>query len=289
MLMSPRNVEEIPDVVYGYANGRPLRLNIARPKSPPDEPMPAIVYIHGGAWIMGDYKGPWNYPFAARGYFTANVEYRLSGESVFPAQIHDCKAAIRWLRAHREEYNIDHQRIGVWGHSAGGHLAALLGTSHDVEELEGEEGSEGLPSLVQAVIDLFGPTDLSQIIGTQKYSSFLEAAEKLVDGRLDEREALVKMANPIAYVTPDDPPFLIIHGENDDVVPFSQSQLLHDALRKAGVGSTLVKVKNAGHGFNPNPDGAMVEPNIHEINELISDFFDTHLRKERPLANPFQT
>jgi len=266
----PQNVEEIRDIVYGNVKGRPLRLNIARPKLPPKKPMPIIVYIHGGAWMMGDYKGPENYPFAAKGYFTVNIEYRLSDEAIFPAQIHDCKAAIRWLRAHAEEYGIDPDRIGVWGHSAGGHLAALLGTSHDITEMEGDEGSEGFSSSVQAVVDLCGATDLFQLD--------LDATEKLVGGPLNERTELVKMANPVTYVTPDDPPFLIIHGDKDPHVPLIHSELLYNALRKANVEATFIIVKNGDHGFHPSPKEAKAEPNLDEIHNIISNFFDKHLK-----------
>lgn len=275
----PSNVEEVQDVVFGMGDGRPLRLNIARPKSLPKEPMPVVVFVHGGAWRGGDYKNPRNYPLAAKGYFTVNVEYRLSGEATFPAQVHDCKTAIRWLRANAEKYKIVTDRIGVWGSSAGGHLAALLGTSGGVQELEGEGGSADFSSRVQAVIDLFGPTDFSQIIGTKKYLTFLEVAEELVGGPLDEETGLVKMANPITYVTPDDPAFLIIHGEKDRAVPFNQSNLLHKALRKARVNSTLIKVKNGGHGFYPTPKEATVTPSHQEIMQMIVDFLDMHVKK----------
>jgi len=273
----PPNVEEIRDVVFSRVGNRSLRLNIARPKEPPSEPMPVIVFIHGGGWRKGSYKGPQNYPFAAKGYFTINIEYRLSTEATFPAQIHDCKAAIRWLRANAEKYNINPDRIGVWGLSAGGHLAALLGTSGDVPELEGEGGYEGFSSRVQAVVDWFGPTDISKIGGG--HNNLNSPLCMLVGGPLDEKADLVKMANPITYVTPDDPPFLIIHGENDHVVPFSQSVLLYNALRKAGVEATLIRVENADHGFRPNPPGATVKPSREEILKLTMEFFDKHLKK----------
>jgi len=273
----PPNVEEIKDVIFGTGGNRPLRLNIARPKELPKGSMPVVVFIHGGGWKGGTYKGSQNYPFAARGYFTVNIEYRLSGEATFPAQIHDCKAAIRWLRANAEKFNIDPNRIGVWGTSAGGHLAALLGTSGDVPELEGKGGSEGFSSSVQAVVDWFGPTDLSKMGGWHNNPDSPEC--KLVGGPLGEKIDLVKMANPITYVTHDDPPFLIIHGENDRIVPFSQSMLLYNALRKAGVEATLIKVQNADHGFRPNPSGATVKPSRKEILELTMNFFDRHLKK----------
>lgn len=279
--MLPPNVEEIRDIVFGTGEGRPLRLNIARPKPLPKEPMPIIVFIHGGAWISGDYRGPQNYPLAAQGYFTVNIEYRLSSEAIFPAQIKDCKAAIRWLRANAEEYNINPERIGVWGTSAGGHLAALLGTSGDTPELEGKGGSPSFSSRVQAVTDLFGPTDFNKMSSHEKpWREEPNSPEcRLVGGPLHERADLVKMANPITYITPDDPPFLIIHGEKDQVVPFNQSELLYGALMEAGVEATLIKVENGDHGFRPNPPGAIVKPNLQEIMQIMMGFFDRHLKK----------
>ena len=273
------NVEEIQDVVFCVRGSRKLRLNIARPRGMQRERLPAIVYIHGGAWIEGDHRGPMNYPFAAHGYFTISIEYRLSWEATFPAQIHDCKAAVRWLRAHAEELKIDPDRIGVWGDSAGGHLAALLGTSGGVSELEGEGCWEGYSSRVNAVIDLFGPTDLFKL---SKGRNMLYSPECiLVGGPLEEKAEIVRMANPITYVTPEAPPFLIIHGENDEIVPFNQSELLYNALREAGVEAILIKVKNAGHMFLPVPPNAEIKPSIKEILQIMIAFFDKHLKKKQ--------
>jgi len=240
--------------------------------------MPVIIYIHGGGWLYGDYKGAENYPFAARGYFTVNIEHRLSSDAIFPAQIHDCKAAVRWLRANAEKYGIDAERIGVWGASSGGHLAALLGTTSNMSYLEGEGGSEGFSSRVQAVADWFGPTDFSKMGGVHEMPYSPEC--RLVGGWLREKAGLVQMANPIAYVTGDAPPFLIIHGEKDQVVPFSQSELLYEALRRAGVEATLIKVENADHGFRSNPPWAKTKPNQKEIQQLTMDFFDKHLKED---------
>jgi acetyl esterase/lipase len=270
-------VEEIRDVVFGTGGQRPLRLNIARRKQLPRERSPVIVCIHGGGWYSLDYKGPQNYPFAAQGYFTVNIEYRLSSEAVFPAQIEDCKAAIRWLRANSKKYNIDPDRIGVWGNSAGGHLAALLGTSGDVPELEGNGGSGRFSSRVQAVVDLFGPTDFTQIKRCRDDPNAPEC--RLVGGLLHDRADLVKAANPITYITPGDPPFLIMHGVNDQVVPFSQSELLCNALKDAGVEATLIPVKNASHLFYPTSPDTMINPSRQELLQIMVGFFDRHLKK----------
>lgn len=274
--LSPR-IEEIHDVVFGTTGSRPLRLNIARPTTQPKEPMPVIVFIHGGGWFRGDYRGPQNYPFAARGYFTANIEYRLSGEAVFPAQIHDCKAAIRWIRVNAEKYQIDPNLIGVWGLSAGGHLAALLGTSGDIPALEGPEMNGGVSSRVHAVVDWYGPTDLSRMGGSHDLPDSPEC--RLVGGLLHERKEIVRLANPMTYITLDVPPVLMIHGEKDQVVPFNQSELLHQALTEVGADATLIKVKNGDHNFLPNPPNATIDPSLHEIMQRTIAFFDSTLKK----------
>lgn len=275
--LSPR-IEEIQDVAFGTTGSRPLMLNIARPKKKPKESMPVVIFVHGGGWYRGDHKGPQNYPFAAKGYFTVNIEYRLSGEAVFPAQIHDCKAAIRWLRANAEKFKINPDQIGVWGLSAGGHLAALLGTSGDVPDLEGNGGARGFSSRVEAVVDWYGPTDLSKMGGTHDEPDSPEC--RVVGGLLYERKEIVRMANPITYVTSDDPPFLMIHGEKDQIVPFNQSELLYHALKESGVDVTLIKVKNGDHNFLPNPSNATIEPSLQEIMRKTIDFFDNNVRKE---------
>jgi acetyl esterase/lipase len=173
----PESVEYIPNVEYATGAGMPLKLDILRPDPMPKNKVPVMIYIHGGGWLGGsyqllpnllyilwqsDYKVPVNVLLAANGFFTVTIQYRKSFEAIFPAQIEDCKAAVRWVRAHAEEYNLDTEHIGVWGHSAGGHLAALLGTSADVEELEGNGGWGEYSSRVHAVVDCFGPTDFKQ-------------------------------------------------------------------------------------------------------------------------------
>lgn len=275
--LSP-SIEEIHDVAFGTTGSRPLLLNIARPNNQPQEVMPVIIFIHGGGWFRGDYKGPQNYPFAAKGYFTVNIEYRLSDEAIFPVQIHDCKAAIRWLRANAKKYHINPDLIGVWGLSAGGHLASLLGTSGDIPDLEGNSGTEGFSSRVQTVVDWYGPTDLSKMGGTHDEPDSPEC--RVVGGLLYERMEIVQMVNPITYVTSDDPPFLMIHGEKDQIVPFNQSELLYQALKEAGVDVTLIKVKNGDHNYLPNPSNAIIEPSLQEIMTRTIDFFDKNLIKE---------
>jgi len=273
------NVERIEDIVFGSGGGRELRLDIIRPKEKPKSPMPVVVWVHGGAWRAGSRKGGPAGVLASKGYFVASIEYRLSQEATFPAQIEDCKCAIRYLRAHAKKYNIDSDHIGVWGSSAGGHLVALLGTSGDVEELEGKGGWQDQSSRVQAVCDWFGPTDFPKMGG--RHDDINSPECQLVGGSYTEKADVVRAANPITYVSCDDPPFLIMHGEEDRTVPINQSELLDEALTKAGVEVTFVRVKNAGHGFRQRPGGPRMQPGREEMQEEITAFFDRHLKKQK--------
>ena len=174
----------------------------------------------------------------------ASINYRFSQHALFPAQIEDCKAAIRWLRANAKKYNLDAGHIGVWGASAGGHLVALLGTTGGVKELEGKGGNLDQSSRVQCVVDWFGPTDFTKMGGWQDKPDSPMA--RLVGGPVKDKPELAVKANPITYVGKDSAPFLIMHGEEDKLVPMNQSELMDEALRKAGVESTLVRIPKAG-------------------------------------------
>ena len=270
---APPDVEVVRDVEFGKGGDRALKLHLVKPKSPPKEPMPVVVYIYGGGWKAGS-RDAGVRPLtrlAQKGYFGASIEYRLSQEAKFPAQIEDCKAAIRFLRSKAKEYGIDPDRIGVWGPSAGGHLAALVGTSGDVKELEGAGGSQEFSSRVQAVVDWFGPTDFLKM-GKNKIEHDAPGSpeSQLIGGPIQENKEKVAKANPITYVSKDDPPFLIMHGDKDDLVPLSQSELLQEALQKAGVDSTLKVMAGQGHGFRGGDAEAPVEA-----------FFDKFLRPRR--------
>ncbi len=272
-LQAAPGAEVVRDVEYGTGGGRPLRMHLVKPMFPPKAPMPVVVYIHGGGWRGGNRDAgvrPLS-RLASRGYFGATIEYRLSGEARFPAQIEDCKAAIRFLRSKAKEYGIDPDRIGAWGPSAGGHLVALLGTSGDVQELEGKGGAAELSSRVQAVVDWFGPTDFLKM-GKNKIDHDAPRSPEslLVGGPIQENPEKVAAANPITYVSKDDPPFLIMHGDKDDLVPFSQSELLHAALEKAGVPSKLHVVKGAGHGFGGR-----------DLEAMVDEFLDRNLKGKK--------
>lgn len=229
------------------------QLDLYVPKG--DGPFPVVVWIHGGGWNSGDKANPRALYLAAQGYAVASLNYRLSPEAIFPAQIHDVKAAIRWLRANANRYDLDPNRIAAWGASAGGHLAALLGTSADDPTLEDlSMGHPEYSSQVQAVVDWYGPTDFLQMEAQDlrcskiNHDSPSSGESQLVGCAIQSCPTAVAAANPLTYVTPNDPPFLIQHGTLDCVVPPGQSVLLRDSLQAARVPVTLDLLPLQSHG-----------------------------------------
>lgn len=261
----PAGVTADRDVAYGTHERQKLDVYVPRG----DGPFPLILWVHGGGWEGGskDSGGP-VVNLVGRGYVVASTNYRLSRHAPFPAQIHDVKGAVRYLRANAKKYKIDPDRIGVAGASAGGHLVALLGTSGDVKELEGDVGPKDVSSRVRCVIDFFGPTDLLKLSPANAKEN---PVTRLLGGSTKDKRELAVSANPITYVSKDDPPILIVHGDKDPIVPLSQSELLYEALKKAGVDATLKVVPEAGHGngiFTP------------ELAKEYVEFFDKHLKKK---------
>ncbi len=277
------------DIEYGRAGQRPLLLHLLLPREPTTRPLPVVVFIHGGAWRAGsrDVGIPALAPLVASGHYAGvSVGYRLSQEAIWPAQIHDCKAAIRWVRAQAPKYGFDPIKIGVWGSSAGGHLVSLLGTSGDVKELEGENGSPGFSSRVQCVVDFCGPSDFLEFAKFKRTALAPTASPEspeslLLGGPVLERKELARQASPVTYASADDPPFLIVHGTDDPLVPFSQAELLYAALKKAGAKPLLVKIQGGGHGIG-GP----------EVSQRVRAFLDRHLRgldvevSEEPITAP---
>jgi acetyl esterase/lipase len=269
----PEGVKAERDIEYARVGETTLLLDVFRPESS-GQPLPLVVWVHGGGWSGGDKAANPALPLSASGYVVASINYRLSGTARFPAQIEDCRAAIRWLRANARKYNIDPKRVGVWGSSAGGHLVALLGTAGDVSKWDGVGANTDQPARVQAVCDYYGPTDLlaEKIPGRGRGPD--SAVGRLLGGAVDEHKDEAGQASPINYVSADDPPFLILHGEQDETVPIEQSEMLDAALRKAGVESTFLRVKNAGHAFLAGSD-----PSPQEIRTIVTAFFDRKLKE----------
>jgi acetyl esterase/lipase len=278
----PEGVEVIHDVEIGAGGGRTLHAEIARPKNPPKTPMPAVLWIHGGGWRGGSHKGNRALPLAAQGYFTASIEYRLSGEATWPAQIEDCKLGVRWLRANAAKYHVNPDRIGCWGSSAGGHLAAFLGVSGDKTGFDGQGGHPGVSSRVQAVVDFCGPADMTEgSLGIQNATGEREspAVLGLAGAPFKEKPAVWKQLSPIIHVTPDDAPILIVHGDKDTTVPIVHSERFEAALKKAGVPVEFLRVKGGGHGMAAPKGEPPAEPDSNAINAAVLAFFDKHLKK----------
>jgi acetyl esterase/lipase len=267
----PEGVRIERGIVFAEADGDPLKLDLYVPEEAAG-PLPALVWIFGGGWRVGDRSKIVVAPIATRGYVVASIDYRLSGEAKFPAQIHDCKAAIRFLRANAARYGIDPERIAVCGPSAGGHLAALVGTGNDSPRLEGEIGTTGVSSRVQAVVALFPPTELTSLYEADVDFKMHYVIRKLLDGRPEEKPELAALASPVTHVSRDDPPFLFVHGEKDPIVPAAQSRLMHEALRAAGVESELHVLEDAGHG-----NSVLVRK---DVQGWINDFLDRQLKAE---------
>jgi len=243
-LVIPENVEVLHDVVIGTGGGRPLHAEVARPKILPKEPMPAVILIHGGGWARGSQKDSRLFVFlASHGYFAASVEYRLTGEAKWPAQIEDCKLGVRWLRANAAKYHVDPNRIASIGGSAGGHLALCLAVMEKESQFEGEGGYPGVSSAVQAVVDTNGPADLKR------------DRPDLFGGTLAEMPEVYKAASPLNYVRKGLPPMIVFHGDKDETVPFVQSSRLVEALEKAGVKVKFVVFKDGGHDLTSTPAG----------------------------------
>lgn len=258
------------DLEYVPGGGASHTLDLYLPKTDAAK-IPLVIFIHGGGWNSGTSKD-WHPSFGnllEHGFAVATINYRLTGEAIFPAQIYDCKAAVRWLRAHAADYRLDPDHIGVWGHSAGGHLAAFLGTTNDNPKFEGDEGVKGVSSSVQAACDWSGPMDLGKTFadGAQAGGILYKLDVGLVGGPDKATKENMAEASPITYVSAKSAPFLIMEGDRDEYVPLEQSSRMDDALKKAGVESTLIFLPGARHGLD-KPD--QLPP--------VTAFFEKHLK-----------
>jgi acetyl esterase/lipase len=269
----PQGFIALRDVDYAGTGNARQKLDLYLPEKRPDKPLPLIVYVHGGGWEMGD-KSDTGLLFQLiekGGYAGASLGYRLSQEAHWPAQIHDVKAALRWLAANAEKHGIDATRIGLAGISAGGQLVSLLGTSQGVVELEGEIGTaKGTTPKIRCVANFCGPANFLTFAGKGSAIDPEEprtAITRLFGGPLSQHQAVARMASPVTHISGDDPPFLHIHGTADTLVPYAQAEEFDATLEKAGVSSTLLTGKEAPHVFFSA-----------DLLHKMQTFFDKHLR-----------
>ena len=261
-------------IIYGKGGDVELKLDLARPGRG-EGPFPALVFIFGGSWYSG---GRAQFistirEAAERGYVVVSVDYRLTSarengnvKYPFPAQAHDVKCAVRWLRANAREYKIDPDRIGALGWSSGAHLALILGLTDASHGLEGECGDLDYSSRVQAVVSLAGPTDFISFYHETRYRPI----EALLGGTPEEVPEQYRMASPLTYVSKDDPPVLSIHGDRDTYVPPKQAELLDAKMKEVGASHTLILKTGATHDV-----GALVD---FQEDYPAWDFFDRHLK-----------
>ena len=275
----PAGIKMEKDIAYVEGGDEAQKLDIYLPQTASEKPMPLIVHIHGGGWRGGS-KFPC--PVAAmviKGYAVASVEYRFSQKAVFPAQIQDCQAAIRWLRAHAKQYNFDTDHLGAVGGSAGGHLSALVGTSGGKKAFPPIGGHLDESDRVQAVIDIYGPADFSTVVQQAAedknvknifaFNTPSDPYSSLIGTQLDDKPK-ADAVSPVHYVSKDSPPFLILHGTHDTLVPYAQSVQFEAALKAQGVPVWLQTLPGSGHGGPAFGKPAVIQ--------LMQTFFDKHLK-----------
>lgn len=262
------------DVTFAQYGDRTLEMDLYRPKAAWGE-LPAIVCIHGGGWAKGSRVNhrKMAQALAAKGFVTASISYRLSGEATFPAHIHDCKAAVRFLRANAANFGIDADNIGAIGHSAGGHLAALLATSSGVAELEGDGGNGDFCSAIQAVVPMGGQTDLlsqrTRDISANKDRGAIW--RQFLGGSLDEMPEAYRLASPLAHLDKNDPPVWLITGENDD--PSTRAEVLRKKMDAFAIPNGMTIIKDAPHPFTVRQTW------FDEMLEAAVPFFNSTLKK----------
>ncbi len=257
---TPGTVTIQRNIIYASPGNHPQALDLYLPAGLASPP-PVVIYIHGGGWEGGDKEHP-PLDLVRQGFALASINYRLSQVAIWPAQIFDCKAAVRWVRANASKYGYTADKIGAIGESAGGHLVSLLGTTAGIAKLEGDEGNVGISSAVQAVVDYYGPTDFMSLPGQvtpEQRANLDNPVTHLFGGPIwnrgpvADKEDDTKQASPVTYVSASSAPTFIVHGDHDPIVPLQQSIEFYDDLKAAGVPATLWIVKGGGHGFNDPP------------------------------------
>ncbi|WP_310821327.1 alpha/beta hydrolase [Stratiformator vulcanicus] len=263
----------IKNIEFAKTGQQPLKLDLYLPDGQSEGPL--VVWVHGGAWMRGSRDNVPVLYLVEKGYAVASVDYRLSPVAKFPAQVHDIKAAIRFLRAKENQFGYDASRIGIAGASAGGHLAALVGVTNGHEELEGSVGEySGESSDVAAVVDLYGPTNFLTILAQSTphgLSVRVPALKLLLDGHVNERPQAAGLASVTSHVDPSDPPLLILHGDQDPQVPINQSHELYGLYDDQNLDVTFEVVHGGAHGGKQFHDD--------ERQELVVTFFNRALSK----------
>lgn len=274
----PAKASSEQDVVYTKAGNDELRLDVSTPGGvAADAVLPAVVVIHGGGWRAGnkaDVRGITS-ELSKRGYVTISPQYRFCPKDVFPAQVHDVKAAVRWLKTNAKKYHVDPDRIGAMGFSAGGHLALMLGVTSPSDGLEGTAATDAPDSRVKAVVNYFGPTDLA---ATDIPAISKPMVKDLLGGTPEEKPEAAAKASPLSFVSADDAPMLTFQGTKDPLVPYSQAIKLADAMNKAGTAGRVELMIGASHGWG----GSELERTVKETFE----FFDQHLKAKAATKKP---
>ncbi|MEO6846380.1 MAG: alpha/beta hydrolase [Chthoniobacterales bacterium] len=248
--MTTSETQVFRDIPYAKYGDREVLLDVYLPADTA-KPFPTILSIPGGGWRVSPKE---NVPsqFAKKGFAVVSITYRSSAEVLAPGNVHDCKAAVRWIRANASTYGFDSAHIGAFGISAGGHLVEVLGTTAGVKDLEGDGGNPDFDSSVQAVCGLCGPCDLTRITipkYKENYPDLYQVTFEYLGGPVEEKLDLARLVSPLAYVSKNTVPMMLVHGDIDPIVPLDESLVFHDALKEAGVDVSLKVVKGAGHGI----------------------------------------
>ena len=253
-------MKSILNIPFITRPSRTLLLDLHLPEGPIDEPLPLIVWFVGGGWIDCNKA---HCPIAPTqyGYAVASVEYRISSEAIAPANIYDCKASIRWLRAHASEYHLDPGRISVWGSSAGGLLATILGLTSGLPDFSEDPDAADASSEVRSWMNFCGPSDLSQRSRPEfraRFKGLYDVASKYLGGPVEENLELARLVSPMTYVRKDCPPGFIVHGKLDNVVPMEENIELQAALSALGADTSLLILDQGGHGWPEEMSSAAV-------------------------------
>ena len=274
-----KNLIKHHGVVYAKYGDRSLEIDLYRPRADVERKLPAIICVHGGGWWQGDRKSMNNVAMAIadQDYVTATLSYRLSGEAPFPAAIHDCKAAVRFLRAHADQYGIDSRHIGAIGLSAGGHLVALLGTTSGIGVLEGSGGYEDQNSDIQAVIPMGAQTNF------RRHHDNIEASDpnpsgpkpniwiQFIGGKPSETPDMWRLASPISHLDAADPPMMFITGENDNVT--THAVKFREKMKELEIDSGLTVIPSAPHAFLGRQEY------FDHMVDAATGWFDRHLKR----------